>query len=152
MISRKGLTLTELLVVVSILFLLGAIAFSVLSGFRRTSILNAAVEDGISLLYQARSRTLSSQSALQHGVHFESGRMVLFRGATYSSGESTNEIVLLPNGVEISTITLNGGGVDVIFLRLTGATNNFGSTTFRSKYDTSITKTINIQASGAPGL
>lgn len=151
-LSKAGITLLEILIALGILAFIGVITFNVFSNFRHTSALNSATEEGVSLLVEARSQTLSSQNAMQYGVHFESGRMVLFQGSSYVSGDPANQVVPLPAGVEISTISLGGGGSEVVFQRLTGQTSNFGTVTFRSTSDPTKTRIINIQQAGAVGL
>ncbi len=145
----QGLTIIEVLVALGILTLLAGVVLGVFPAYRRSVNLNTAVETGTVLLAKARTRTLASVGATRHGVHFETSRMVLFRGATYNALDPANEVADLPNGVEIFSITLNGGGVDVVFDRLTGGTNSFGTVTLRSSADPEKTKVLTILKTGS---
>ncbi len=144
----KGFTLIEILVTISIAAVLFAIIVSGFSGLRNNSDLQSAVEDSVSYLQETRANTLSSNNANVYGVHFESGKFVLFVGATYDPASATNKNRLLPSSVEINSISLNGGGNDVVFKRLTGETSSHGTVTFRLTSNTSVTKTINILSTG----
>lgn len=145
----RGFTMIEALVVLGILTLLAGVVLGVFPAYRRSVNLNTAVETGAVFLAKARSRTLGSEGATRHGVHFESDRMVLFRGAAYNALDPANETTMLPSGIEISVIALNGGGVDVVFDRLTGGTNGFGTVTFRSLADPLKTKVLTILNTGS---
>ena len=143
-----GFTLIEVLIGIAVLIILGAITWGGLTRFQRSLQLTGAVEDGVSLLADARTGTLSSLGKEQYGVHFQSDRVVLFRGVIYIVGDPDNREGALPRGVEISAISLAGGGSDVIFERLTGATDQYGSITYRLLADTSQMRTISILATG----
>jgi len=144
----KGLTLIEILIVIAILFTLAALGAGALPLFQRTVDLNASLEDGMSALLRARSKTLAGEDGLQYGVHLSSDRVVLFEGGTYSSSDPKNEETVLPATVEISSITLNGDGAEVIFQKLTGETNQYGTVTFRLTSDFSKTRTLTILETG----
>jgi len=144
----KGLSLLEILIVIGILILLAGLGAGSLPLFKKTTDLNSSVENGVSLLLQARSKTLSSQEESQYGVRFESGRMTLFRGHVFSSGDPQNQESILPSSVEISDVLLNGGGSDVVFERLTGETIQYGTITFRLTSDTLKTRVITIGSTG----
>ena len=124
------------------------VVVSGLVSFRKTSILTSSVELVASSLLGARTKTLSSEGGYQYGVHFESDRVVLFRGASYVAGDPNNLVTVLPVEVEVSSIALLGGGADLVFARLTGVTSQYGSVTVRVKSDVARTRTISILATG----
>lgn len=146
--TTSGITMLELVVVIAIIIVLASLIITSFSAFRNSKVLDTGVENILSVLAKARGNTLSSKNAYQYGVHFETSQVVLFRGATYSSSDPSNEVVSLDSAVEISSITLTGGGSDVIFDRLTGKTNMDGTVIIRINSDTSKTKTITINATG----
>jgi len=81
------------------------------------------------LLQSSRLANINAVSMNQDadwGIHFDSDRYVVFPGGSYAPGAATNMDYLLPPGVEISNISLEGGGDDVIFDRGTGETDQFG--------------------------
>jgi len=145
----RGVTLLELLIGISVIIILAALGIGAFSNFRENSNLNSAPESGGALLAEARSKTLSSEDDSQYGVHFETNEMTFFKGASYSASDPDNDTVVLPRGIEMSAISLNGGGVDVLFERLTGKTDQYGTITFRIISDTSKTRTITILNSGS---
>jgi hypothetical protein len=133
------------------LLLLSIVSISFTS-FRNAQTLENSVSEIISLIREARGKTLSSEDSSQYGLHFEASRMVFFKGTVFKepgpAAPYNREIQLSPL-VEISSISLAGGGSDVIFKRLTGGTNQYGSVVLRVKSDTSKTRTININSTGA---
>lgn len=147
-LNRKGFTLVEFLITLSILVVLTTIIFIPMSALRNSKALQITAEDILSLLDEARSGTLSAKDSYAYGTHFESSRVVLFRGTAYSSSDPSNKTVDIDGAVEISNISLAGGGQDALFQRLTGKTSQSGTITIRLKSDISKTKTILIEASG----
>ncbi len=147
-ISRaRGISIIELVLLFGVIFIILSAVFSGLSNFRRTSLLNSGGEIAVSILQRARSQTLSSSGASVYGVHAGSDRLTIFKGTTYNPSSPDNRETMLPSGVEVSAVALNGGGVDVIFDRLTGATSQYGTVTLRSQWD-SQTRTISILTTG----
>lgn len=144
----KGFTLIEIIVAIAIVLIIAVFSFISLSAFRENQSLKNAVNETVSLINQARSQTLSSQEFSQYGVHFETSRAVLFKGAVFLEPSADNIIFNLPSLVEISGISLNGGGADLIFQKLTGKTDEFGIIVLRAKNDISKTKTIEIKNTG----
>lgn len=151
-VNTKGFTLVEALTIVGILIVLIAISIPAFRFFQRESDLNNSVEETLNTLRLAQNKTITSEGAAQYGVHFEAGKYVLFKGATYNSSASDNEIRNLPKSVEIYKVELAGGGSEVVFARVTGTTNQFGRVYFQLKTDISKTKTIYIENSGQVGL
>lgn len=149
---KQGFTVLELLMSIAIMAILAAVIITPFAKFRNSKVLDTGAENALSLLSKARGNTLSSKNAYQYGVHFESSQLVLFRGATYSSSDANNETTLLDGALEIPTITLTGGGSEVLFDRLTGKTSNDGTVIIRVKSDTSKTKTITINATGVASV
>jgi|SRR3989344_52070 len=145
---QRGITALELLVVVAIMALLMVVVSTPFVEFRHNKILDTVTENILSVLSKARGNTLASKDAYQYGVHFENTQVVLFRGAIYNSSDMANEISLLDEALEISSISLIGGGADVLFDRLTGKTSQGGTIVVRVKSNTSKTKTITVNGTG----
>lgn len=138
----------EIIVGSAIIAFIVVIALGGLSGLKKTTVLDSAAESGISLLSEARAKTLSSEDQTVYGVHFETSQIVLFKGLSYSPTDPGNQTTVLHSEVEISNIALNGGGSEVIFQRLTGDTLQYGTVTFRLKVDSAQNRTITIGQSG----
>lgn len=144
----KGITFIELLIVISIMLILAGIIIASLPRFQSAVELQSSVEEGMSSLLEAKAQTLSSQGDSPYGVHFETSRIVLFKGTAFIDGAPDNRVSLLSPRIEISEISLSGGGSDVVFKKLTGSTDQHGFITFRVIADPSQTRSIRILPEG----
>lgn len=144
----KGFTLIEILIVIGIIILLSFIGFRTLLEYKKTVDLDSFALGVESLFIQARTQTLSSVDSLQYGVHIESSQTVLFRGVVFTSGDPGNKVLNTPTSLEISNISLKGGGNEVVFKRLNGETNEYGTVVIRLKSDISRTRNIIIEKTG----
>ena len=147
MAKNKGISIIETLIVIGILALLGNFVVMAFKSFSSSEALNKDANLAVSLLNQARVMTLSSKNNYQYGVHFDATKMVLFRGSSYSSATTTNVSFQLSTGVTATT-ALTGGGLNVIFQRLTGKTTQNGTITFSLSGSTT-TKSVTIFNTGA---
>ena len=125
--TRRGFSSAELLVTVSILVILSSLTFYSLSGFKSSRYLEADTRQITSLLEEARSLTLAGQGGKVYGVHFASGQAVRFSGPTYSALAADNVVYSLSPGQIINTISLSGGGADIVFEKLKGTTLQYGT-------------------------
>jgi len=151
-----GFSLVELIVVIAILFALGAVAIATFFLLQKNVDLNDNTEEVISILKVAQSQTLASQGDSQYGVYFDNAvwpnRYVLFKGADFASRDvSSDKVYLLPDTVEFYDVNLNGGS-EIIFNKLIGSTDNWGNISLRLKNDISQNKIIYIANSGAVGF
>lgn len=146
--SKDGFTLIEILIVVGVFAILGAIVTYGFYSFFRTSEMKTAVDVVQAELRDARAKTIAAAGDSRHGVHFESDRVVVFAGAAYSASDPNNEIEVMPPGITIGTIALNGGGAEVIFDRLSGNTAQYGSVTLSHVSHDVPDKIISISAAG----
>lgn len=145
---HRGFTLIELLVVVAILLIVASIVVSSFSRFNKITILNNSVAEVVSLLNEARSNTVASRNDERYGVHFESGRVVVFIGDVYVVGAASNEVIQLSPEINITSITLVGGGNDVVFDRLFGTTAQPGTITIASATLPQAVKQIVVSGNG----
>lgn len=140
----------EILIVLAIIAIISTIVILNLSSFRNERAIRNTIEDVISLLNEARNDTISSLNSLNYAVHLDDDKATLFSGVTFDENNSENKIldfeqsVLIPNG----GISLNGGGDDVIFEKITGNTNNYGTITIQIGSDTGSSQVININKLG----
>ncbi|MBI2097182.1 MAG: type II secretion system protein [Candidatus Sungbacteria bacterium] len=142
-----GFTLVEVLVTLAALAILGTIVLGAFSRFRTSAQLDGAVRQILSTLRLAQSKTLASETSYQYGVRIETDHIILFRGAVYTAS-STNETTDFPSGVVASNVSLAGGGIDVIFDRLTGNTSESGSVTLTAGGGPQSTQVITVEPSG----
>ena len=150
--TRRGITILELIVVIAIAAVVVFAASGPLVRFRDDQVLVSTAEQTSALLYEARTNTIASKNAAQYGVHFEAGRAVLFQGATFTEPNSNNKELTFPLAVEAATISLNGGGADIVFDRLVGTTADFGTIVLTLKNNASSTRTIAIEQTGTVAL
>lgn len=142
---KKGFTLFEIIIAISILLIIIALALPKFSEFRTTQIHSSSVADVLSSLDQARRNTLNSLDSSSYGVHFEASKIVIFKGTAYSAQDANNIDVLFTSPSSITNITLSGGGSDIYFNRLNGTPNKTGSITISTG---NYAKIITIGATG----
>lgn len=147
-VQERGAMLIQLLVTIVIIGVLTTIVSVSLSSARTSQALQNSVEEVISALSEARSRTLAGENDSQYGVHLESSRVVIFVGPSYSAGISTNKVVDLDSAIVLASIALNGGGSEVLFDQLTGDTNQYGTLIVKRSTTTEGQKTVTITKTG----
>jgi prepilin-type N-terminal cleavage/methylation domain-containing protein len=145
--STRGFTLIEVLITIGIFIILTSIVMSTFFLYRKNQSLSLDTQTVATILRQARSQTLSYKNSSVYGVHFNTTDVVLFAGSSYDPSSPTNESYLLNYSDTIVTVTLTGGGSDVIFQRLTGETSQDGSIVI-SAPGLSQTKTVTIYKTG----
>lgn len=149
---HRGITMLEVLVVVSIITLMSVIIYAPFNDFRAQKTLDASVEKILSAFSQAHLDTISSKNNQQYGVHISSGEVVYYVGPTYATGTATNLVFTLHPAIEIFNISLSGGGSDVLYQRLTGSTNQNGTFQVRPKGRINTVATITINKTGATSI
>lgn len=149
-LSSGGFTFIEILIVLGILSVLATLSFNAFTRFNRAQVLESAVNNVVSVLEEARSRTLSSEGDTVFGVHFatSTSRVTLFQGTNYSSSSSSNKITTFSRLVTIATTTFETGGMDVVFERLTGKTMASGTIELLLMTEPPKTKTVVVEESG----
>ena len=151
-LKATGFTLLEVVIVIAIIGLISTIIIIPLAGLREKQALKGGAEEALSLLSEARIKTLGSEGDSQYGVRFDRDKMVLFKGAAYIAGAADNREIMLDNLIEATTVSLAGGGDEVIFKRLTGKTDEIGTVTLSLKSDGTQMTTISIGLTGVAGL
>jgi len=148
--KKRGFTLIEVLISISIIIIIASIATPNLIEFKRQQTLKNTTEDVLSLLNKARNNTIASKESKNYGIRFFSDKVILFRGLTYT--ESTdNEVVNFDSFVTIPSvggINLLGGGDEVVFSRLTGDVANYGTIRIELVNDSERKKIITISKIG----
>ena len=149
----RGVTLTELLVVIGILIILGTLALPAIYSFQKESDLDDNTREIINTLELARSKTLASEGARNWGIYFMTTttphQYILFRGASYYSPRTTSsdEIFKLSKIIEFSEIDFEEGE-EVVFNRITGTTEQPGKVSLRVKDNPEKSRIIYVEDSG----
>lgn len=151
--TQAGFTLLELLIAVGIMSLIGSAIMGAFGQYRTEQSKEGAAETVLATLSQAHLDTMSSKNDSSYGVNFKSDEVIYFKGTVYpGDNDSGNIHYSLPNSIEIADISLNGGTTTVIFKRLTGATDNFGTVKVRVKARPDDYLTVKINQTGAISL
>ncbi|MDD4989394.1 MAG: prepilin-type N-terminal cleavage/methylation domain-containing protein [Candidatus Pacebacteria bacterium] len=145
---QKGFSILEFLVVIAIFAIIASLTFTSFASLRQSKNLDTEALSLLSLLEKARADTLGSQGASQYGVHFETTKAVLFIGAAYVSGNSSNITMTINPLMQISSISLTGGGSDIVFDRLSGKTAQSGTIILSLISTPTSLKTITIGTTG----
>ncbi len=149
---RRGFTLVELLITLSIMGVIAGIVVGSFAGARSSQILQGATDETLATLAAARARALASRGGNRYGVHIASDAMTLFIGPVYQAATSTNEKYALDSSLEIASVSLAGGGSDIVFEKLTGKTNQYGSFVLRLKAEPVRAHTISVSATGVASV
>ncbi|HEY4487347.1 MAG TPA: prepilin-type N-terminal cleavage/methylation domain-containing protein [Candidatus Paceibacterota bacterium] len=143
-----GFALIELLISIAIIMLLSVMTYQTFQVTNSSKVLDTTALNVLTQLREARSLALSSKNAQEWGLHIATSSVTLFESSTYDAGNTTNVVVPLNALVEIASTTLAGGAADVIFQRLSGETDQYGSIVLSLVASSSQQKTITVYQTG----
>ncbi|MCR4322753.1 MAG: prepilin-type N-terminal cleavage/methylation domain-containing protein [Candidatus Azambacteria bacterium] len=146
--SERGFTLIEIIIAIGVMAIISTTLFIGFSTATESAELKTSAFKIVDALQFARTRTIASLASSSYGIHFEQTYYVLFRGVTYSALDPDNILYPLPSSVEIVSVTLAGGGSDVVFDRITGKTAHNGTVSVRVVANPTKVKIIEIAAAG----
>lgn len=132
MSNSKGFSVLEIMISVSLIGVLTVIVVGQFSKYQAAQFIRTDTEAVIGIIEDARAKTLSSVSSSQYGVHFDTDTATLFTGSSYSSSDPDNKILELSSYVQITDVSLVGEGDEIVFERLSGNTNQYGSITLEA--------------------
>jgi Tfp pilus assembly protein FimT len=150
--NQRGVSALELITVISIILILIIIVFSKFSSVREGQVIKSAVEGVLSSIDRARGETLSSLNSSEYGVHFQSDKVIIFKGKVFSAGDSLNESIDLTTPASITNVTfggVSGTSGDVYFNRLSGMPSTTGTISINTG---SYSKIITISATGSASV
>lgn len=145
LVARRGYTMVELLVVITLLGIL-VVGFAVaFRGFALHQRFVAEVRSVGHAVVDQKSKSMTGVNGSVHGFDITQNQMVLFEGRGYSAGSPTNQIVVFEYAN--ATSSLSQGTTTVYFDGLTGTSSATGTI---SMYNDSVgaTSTITIYESG----
>lgn len=145
---QKGITLLEVIIVIAIVGILVAIVSPQFSKMKNSQIIKNASSDIVSSLNKAQSQTRASLDSFSYGVHFQSDKIIIFKGINFSANDANNQNINIISPATISNITLTNGATSIYFNRLTGLPSGTGMITVSISSDASLTKIITISATG----
>lgn len=148
----RGYTIIEILIAVAIVLILTTVVFQGITSFRESNDLARAADIVYDTLNKARALTLASKEQSVYGARLASSTITLFKGPSYVIDDPDNEIKEIPSLVVISGLSLASTSPDIVFKRLSGETDNYGTITLTTTRNPLKTKNIEIYNSGLSEL
>ena len=147
---RNGFSLFEIVLVVAILAIISSIYVGSLITVDEKQALTGSEMTVRSILGETRSKTISSEYNAQYGVHFEegTGTVDIFSGSVYDPNSSDIIHVILNKKVSIASVQLHNNENDVVFDRIFGSTDQYGTIVLQTNSDDISYATITIYATG----
>ncbi|MDP4008576.1 MAG: prepilin-type N-terminal cleavage/methylation domain-containing protein [Candidatus Peregrinibacteria bacterium] len=143
--KKKGFTLLELILVIAIFSIVVGGTILSLSSFFAKSQLTDHSKQIVNSLRKAQSNSMMRVKVSQWGVNFDSGGGVVtfFQGASYSARDTNyDQAQTLPPSLSLNNISFDSGGTEVVFTKVNGETDDFGSLQVQGDID-NYTITIN---------
>jgi len=144
----KGFTLVEIVIVLSIVAILTFITFISFLVLNKTQALDEQTKSIVSVIERARSLTLGAKDDTPYGVHFETTKIVLFKGNTYVPINPSNITENLNYLTTLSLISLTGSTSNIVFSRLWGSVSATGTVRLSLKSNNLASSTVIIYDSG----
>lgn len=142
------MTIIEMLIVLAVLGIIISVIIPQFAKTRENQVLKNGVADLLSSIDKARVETLSSLNSSEYGVHFQSDKIIIFKGKVFSAGAVDNENISITTPAIITNVTLgdvSGTSGDVYFNRLSGSPNTTGTVALST---TNYSKIVTISATG----
>ena len=149
---QKGITVIEMLIVVSVIGILVLITLPRFSKIKENQVLKNTLGDVTSVLHRAQTQSLASVDSSEYGVRFQSDQVIIFKGKIFSAEAPDNKITNISSPSSISNVTLGGissSTGELYFERLSGIPSKIGTITISTP---SASKIITISATGAVSL
>lgn len=114
--DKKGFTLVEVLIVISVSLILAASAVPIIGNLQGSAQLNDNTSDIIQTLRIARERSISRLNNENHGVFFEinagADSYILYQGGSYDTRDTDYDVeTTLPDSITMTT-TITGDEIN----------------------------------------
>ena len=139
----RGFTTLELIIAISILFILGGISIFGMSNISKKSYLSSDVETVKSAFLKARTMSINGVDGIEHGIYLSSTSVTVFKGINII-GATTDSVYNLKHGV-ISSVSFSNTTTSLYFNKITGSPSASGSLVLSGENSST---TIKIYASG----
>jgi len=150
--GRRGFTLIELIITISLMIILTIVGLLNLTGRKGTTNLTDGAKQMVATLRQAQSHSMANDKGVAWGVRFSNLSTSTFF-ALFSSSYSTANTVgyyRLPDGVAYVTSSLPvGSTTDIIFNQVSGGLNASRTIMINLPSQPSQSSTISISTIGA---
>ena len=146
------MTVIEILIVLAVIGIIVSVVLPQFSKIKEQQVLKSGVQDTLSSIDKARVETLSSLNSSSYGVHFQSDKVIIFKGAVFSVSDANNEIIGFTTPAKISSVALGCTPTipcDIYFNRLSGSPSTNGTITIST---TNYSKIITISATGGASV
>jgi prepilin-type N-terminal cleavage/methylation domain-containing protein len=136
--NSQGFTLPELIVGMAMFAILIGLVTINLTGAQGSTNINTTIDTLTADIKQQQTKAMvgeteGSTSANSYGIHFETSDYILFRGTSYTSGDTSNLTIDIKGATITSTTIPNN---QIIFDqgdgKIPGLTNNQGSITLKT--------------------
>jgi prepilin-type N-terminal cleavage/methylation domain-containing protein len=138
--NKSGFTIIELLIVIAIMTIIGAVFLPVSIDYQQRNDLDVAQTTFAQSIRRAQQMSMSGEGDSQWGVNMITGNIVIFKGSTYAGRDTTFD-----ENYSISTSITNSGQTEYDFSKTTGTPAQVGAVTFvNGNYQ----KTVSVNAYG----
>ena len=140
--NQRGFTLVEMLLSVSIIALLVGVSAPVYNSFATRNDLDVTIMGLETALRRAQTYARAVEGDSQWGVAVITGKVVLFKGATYATRDTNfDESTTVSGGITTSGLS------EVVFAKMTGTPSATGTATLTSS-STNDSRTVTLNAKG----
>ncbi len=152
-IKPKGFTLVEMIIVIIILSILFAGTLVAIGNvFGKQNVKNHGIQM-VETMREAHRNAISQRLDAPWGIKFDDASSpntyTLFKGASFISRDTDyDRQIVLPTSLSIDSLSLNGGGDEMIFTQETGINNQHGSFSLSSNIEGDGTFAISVNLLG----
>lgn len=126
--NKKGFTLLETLVVISIVVVISAVSVKSFYVLREKHAIQKDVDSIVSIIEKAKNMSANRKNDSSYGVKFASTTVTVFSGTNFANGNVISKYDL-ETMIKISNVSLSSRGTELVFSKITGSPNATGTIT-----------------------